>query len=185
MENLEDLPINLPVPEDDGACDHLLNLSLPSFQLLATSGELVDLSSLDSVVIYIYPKTGRPDKSQPTGWEQIPGARGCTPQSCSFRNHYNELKALGTEVFGLSVQSQQYQIEAKTRLHLPFELVSDENLQLIRALNLPTFRVEGVILAKRVTLIANRGLITKVFYPVFPPDRNADQVIDYLQTKMA
>ncbi|MEW8250187.1 MAG: peroxiredoxin [Candidatus Thiodiazotropha sp.] len=180
MTSLNELPENLPIPEDDGACDHLHNFSLPSVQLMATNGLLIDFSSLTSVVIYCYPMTGRPDVQLPVGWEQIPGARGCTPQSCSFRDHYGELQALGTEVYGLSTQTTDYQREAKSRLHLPFELVSDDCFNFIKALNLPTFEIDGMILSKRVTLIARNGTITKVFYPVFPPNRNADQVLDFL-----
>ncbi len=185
MTSLNQLPENLPVPEDDGACNHLHNFSLPSIKLLATNGEQIDFSSLRSVVIYCYPMTGRPDIQQPDGWEQIPGARGCTPQSCSFRDHYSELQALGSEVYGLSTQTTDYQQEAKSRLHLPFELVSDNALNFINALNLPTFQVEGMQLSKRVTLIAQNGIITKVFYPVFPPDKNADQVIEFLRGQNA
>ncbi|MET0072421.1 MAG: peroxiredoxin [Candidatus Thiodiazotropha sp.] len=180
MTSLNELPENLPIPEDDGACDHLHDSSLPSVQLMATNGLLIDFSSLESVVIYCYPMTGRPDVQLPDGWEQIPGARGCTPQSCSFRDHYSELQALGTEVYGLSTQTTDYQREAKSRLHLPFELVSDDCLSFIKALNLPTFEVDGMILAKRVTLIARNGIITKVFYPVFPPNKNADQVLEFI-----
>ena len=180
VASLDQLPENLPVPVDDGACSHLQGFFLPSVHLPATNGQLVDFSSLSSVVIYCYPMTGRPDVQLPDGWEQIPGARGCTPQSCSFRDHYSELQALGTEVYGLSTQATDYQVEAKNRLHLPFELVSDNALIFINALNLPTFEVDGIKLSKRITLIAQNGLITKMFYPVFPPDRNADQVIEFL-----
>ena len=185
MTSLTQVPENLPVPEDDGACNHLYNFSLPSIQLKATNGQLADFSTFKSVVIYCYPMTGRPDIQLPDGWEQIPGARGCTPQSCSFRDHYKELQALGTEVYGLSTQTTDYQKEAKSRLHLPFELVSDNALSFIDSLNLPTFQVEGMQLSKRVTLIAHNGIITKVFYPVFPPDKNADQVIEFLHDQSA
>ena len=181
MSNLDQLPDNLPIPEDDGACNHLLGLSLPSIQLLTTNGQGIDFSTLRSVVIYCYPMTGRPDMPQPDGWEQIPGAKGCTPQSCSFRDRYSELQALGSEVYGLSTQTTDYQQEAKNRLHLPFDLASDNALSFIKALNLPTFQVEDMQLSKRVTLIAKNGIITKVFYPVFPPDRNAGQVIEFLR----
>ncbi|MDC3332954.1 peroxiredoxin [bacterium] len=182
MTSLNKIPENLPIPEDDGACDHLLGLSLPNIQLLATNGEKVDFSSLRSVVIYCYPMTGRPSADLPDGWDDIPGARGCTPQSCSFRDHYSELQKLKTEVYGLSTQTTDYQQEAKSRLHLPFELVSDSGFNFINALRLPTFTVEGMTLSKRVTLVAQRGVITKVFYPVFPPDKNADDVIAFLNT---
>lgn len=185
MASLDQLPENLPVPVDDRACNHLQGFSLPSIQLPATNGQLVDFSSLKSVVIYCYPMTGRPDAQLPDGWEQIPGARGCTPQSCSFRDHYGELQALGAEVYGLSTQATDYQLEAKSRLHLPFELVSDNTISFINSLNLPTFEVEGMKLSKRITLVAQNGLITKVFYPVFSPDKNAEQVIEFLQGKNA
>ena len=177
---LDQLPENLPVPEDDGACNHLIGLRLPSTQLQATDGRLIDFSTFRSVVIYCYPMTGRPEVRLPDGWDEIPGARGCTPQSCSFRDHYSELQALGTEVFGISTQTKGYQQEVKRRLHLPFELVSDEGFNFIKSLSLPTFQVEGTTLLKRVTLVACDGVITKVFYPVFPPDKNADQVIEFL-----
>jgi len=185
VTSLSQLPDDLPVPKDDGACDHLPNTQLSNIELIATDGSEIDLSSLDLVVIYIYPMTGRPDVSLPDGWDQIPGARGCTPQSCSFRDHYQELQKLGATVFGLSTQSTEYQLEAKTRLHLPFELVSDENLKFINTLSLPTIEVAGMKLSKRVTLIARGGIIEKVFYPVFPPDENADQVIEYLNEHKA
>jgi peroxiredoxin len=132
-------------------------------------------------VIYIYPRTGRPDQEAPTGWNEIPGARGCTPQSCAFRDHYEELRRAGAaQVFGLSTQDTAYQREAVERLHLPFELLSDEKLAFARALRLPTFEVDGMKLIKRITLIARDGAIVKVFYPVFPPDRNATDVLAWL-----
>lgn len=180
MTSLNQLPENLPIPEDDGACNHLYNLPLPSIWLHATSGQQVDFSSLKLVVIYCYPMTGRSDIQLPSGWDQIPGARGCTPQSCSFRDHYSELQELGADVYGLSTQTTDYQLEAKNRLHLPFELVSDNNFTFIKALNLPTLNVEGMTLSKRITLIAQNGIIKKVFYPVFPPDKDADHVITFL-----
>ncbi len=182
MTSLTQLPDNLPVPEDDGACRHLEGLALTSIPLLATNGQQIDFSSCPSVVIYCYPMTGRPDIQLPDGWDQIPGARGCTPQSCSFRDHYSELQALGAEVYGLSTQTNGDQQEAKSRLHLPFELVSDNDLNFIEALNLPTFQFGGMTLSKRVTLIAHGGIITKMFYPVFPPDKNAGQVIEFLNS---
>ncbi len=178
---LNELPDDLPIPEDDGACDHLTGMALPSIILPSTAGRDVDLRSLpDRTVIYCYPRTGRPDRDLPTGWDQIPGARGCTPQSCSFRDHYQELQALGAEVFGLSTQDCDYQREAVERLHLPFELVSDERLALADALRLPTFEVDGQTLIKRLTLIALDGRIETVFYPVFPPDQDATRVLGWL-----
>ena len=181
MTSLNQLPNNLPIPADDGACNHLLNAQLPSIKLPATDGQIVDFSVLGSVVIYLYPMTGRPDQKLPDDWDDIPGARGCTPQACSFRGHFSELRQLGASVFGLSTQPTEYQKEAKARLHLPFELVSDQGLEFIRELSIPTFEVDGVVLSKRVTLIAFNGVIKKVFYPVFPPDENADQVVGYFK----
>jgi len=181
-DNLYELPKDLPVPQDDGACDHLAGMKLPSIALPSTRGQMVDLSKLrGGTVIYIYPRTGRPDQEVPTGWNEIPGARGCTPQSCAFRDHYEELKRAGAaQVFGLSTQDSAYQREAVERLHLPFELLSDEKLAFARALELPTFEVDGMMLIKRITLILRGGVIAKVFYPVFPPDRNASEVIAWL-----
>lgn len=181
MSTLNQLPSNLPVPEDDGACEHLPGRVLPRLNLVATNGQAIDVSTLACVVIYCYPMTGRPDVNLPEGWDQIPGARGCTPQSCSFRDHYQELQTLNTEVYGFSTQSSDYQREAKERLHLPFELLSDAGLDWVRALRLPTLEADGMVLTKRVTLVIKQGVIDKVFYPVFPPDQNADQVINYLK----
>jgi peroxiredoxin len=181
-DNVMELPKDLPVPQDDGACDHLTGMALPQIALYSTRGRTVDLSSLKGTsVVYIYPRTGRPDQDLPTGWNAIPGARGCTPQSCAFRDHYQELKALGVaELFGLSTQDSAYQREAVERLHLPFELLSDENLEFARALKLPTFEVDGMTLIKRMALIVRDGVIRKVFYPVFPPDKNAGDVSAWL-----
>ena len=181
-DNLYQLPKNLPVPRDDGACRHLTGMTLPAVGLPSTRGRAVDLSTLrGTTVIYVYPRTGRPDQEMPAGWNEIPGARGCTPQSCAFRDHHDELKRAGAaEVFGLSTQDTAYQREAVERLHLPFELLSDGKFELARALRLPIFQVEGMTLIKRLTLIARDGAITKVFYPVFPPDRNAGDVLDWL-----
>ncbi|MCO5760549.1 MAG: peroxiredoxin [Chromatiaceae bacterium] len=180
--SLAELPPDLPRPLDDGAAAHLAGELLPDVTLLSSDGTYVNLSHLRTrLVIYTYPMTGRPDIPLPAGWDSIPGARGCTPQSCSFRDHYRELTHLGTSVFGLSVQTSDYQREARDRLHLPFELLSDPSLQLKRVLGLPTFTVAGMELYKRLTLIAENGKIWKVFYPVFPPDLNADDVIAWLQ----
>jgi peroxiredoxin len=134
-------------------------------------------------VVYIYPRTGVPGQALPTGWDAIPGARGCTPQSCSFRDRFGELKRLGVaQLFGLSAQDTAYQQEAARRLHLPFPILSDEKLAFTRALRLPTFSVDGMTLIKRMALVIDDGTITKVFYPVFPPDKNAEEVIAWLQT---
>ncbi len=181
-DNVYELPEDLPAPEDDGACDHLPGMTLPSLALPSISGEQVDLSkTMGRVVVYIYPRTGRPDQELPTGWNEIPGARGCTPQSCSFRDHHAELAALGTDVFGLSTQTTEYQKEMADRLHLPFEVLSDAELKFARALKLPTFEVDGMTLINRTTLILRDGKIEKVFYPVFPPDKSADEVIEWLK----
>jgi len=178
------LPPNIPVPEDDGATRHLTGIKLPDLALPATSGGPVNLSKLKGrTVLYIYPRTGVPGQALPTGWDTIPGARGCTPQSCSFRDHFGELKRLGVaQLFGLSAQDTAYQQEAATRLHLPFPILSDEKLAFTRALRLPTFSVDGMTLIKRMALVIDDGTITKVFYPVFPPDKNAEEVITWLQT---
>jgi peroxiredoxin len=179
-DNIYELPKNLPVPVDDGACNHLSGLKLPSVTLTSTTGRKVDLSTLKGwTVVYCYPRTGRPDQEIPKGWNEIPGARGCTPQSCAFRDHYRDLQALGVQVFGLSTQDTDYQREAVQRLHLPFALLSDSALAFARALRLPTFEVEKMTLIKRLTLIIDNGRITKVFYPVFPPDKNAATVIEW------
>jgi peroxiredoxin len=181
-KNLNLLPDNLPQPIDDGGCAHLLGMKLTAVQLNSTSGRQIDLSAVAGTqVLYFYPMTGRPGVPLPNGWDQIPGARGCTPQSCSFRDHYGELQALGATVFGVSTQSSDYQREAVERLHLPFDLLSDENLNLAKALSLPVFEIEGKPLIKRLALIIEAGEIVKVFYPVFPSDRNANDVITWLR----
>ncbi len=180
-DNVYALPADLPVPEDDGACDHLTGFTLPSIGLRSTRGDFVDISKLKGrVVVYIYPRTGRPDQELPTGWNAIPGARGCTPQSCGFRDHHAELASLGVQVFGLSTQTTEYQKEVVDRLHLPFEILSDADLKFTNALGLPTFTVDGMTLIKRTTLVLRDDQIEKVFYPVFPPDRSADEVIAWL-----
>jgi peroxiredoxin len=181
-QNPYELPNDLPVPEDDGAADHLPGMRLPSVPLASTSGEIVDLSALPGrTVVYCYPMTGSPDRSLPAGWDEIPGARGCTPQTCSFRDHHAELRSLGASVFGSSTQDTEYQREAATRLHLPFALLSDSDLALAGALGLPTFEVDGMVLLKRLTLVIDEGWIEKVFYPVFPPDRSAEEVVEWLE----
>jgi peroxiredoxin len=177
------LPDDLPVPVDDGAARHLTGLALPDVALAATDDSAVNLARLPGrTVVYIYPRTGRPGQAMPTGWNAIPGARGCTPQSCSFRDHINELRALGVKkLYGLSTQDSAYQREAVERLHLPFAILSDTDVKLQRALRLPTFTVDGMVLLKRMALVIDDGVIAKVFYPVFPPDRNAADVIAWLQ----
>jgi peroxiredoxin len=180
--NLSELPKDLPRPVDDGAASHLEGMALPEVVLPSTGGAGVDLARIPGrVVIYIYPMTGRPGVPLPDGWDGIPGARGCTPQSCAFRDHHAELGSLNTSVFGLSTQTTDYQREARDRLHLPFDLLSDAELRLKRVLRLPSFAVAGMELYKRLTLVADNARIRKVFYPVFPPDRNADDVLVWLR----
>ncbi len=177
------LPPGIPVPQDDGAARHLQGLALPSLSLAATDGSRVDLSKLAGrTVVYIYPRTGVPGQPLPEGWDAIPGARGCTPQSCSFRDHFAELKRLGVaHLYGLSTQDTAYQREAVERLKLPFAILSDAGLALTRAIDLPTFAVAGMTLLKRMALVVDDGVIGKVFYPVFPPDRSAAEVIAWLK----
>jgi len=177
------LPADLPVPVDDGAAAHLTGTRLPDIALPATSGDRVRLASLAGrTIVYAYPRTGRPGVELVQGWDLIPGARGCTPQSCGFRDHFAELRALGaSHVFGLSTQDTAYQSEMAERLHLPFPVLSDEALALTEALRLPTFTVEGEVLLKRLTLVIDDGRITKVFYPVFPPDRSAAEVAAWMR----
>jgi peroxiredoxin len=177
------LPDNLPVPQDDGAAAHLAGWRLPDIALAATDGRQINLSKLvGRSVVYIYPRTGRPGQALPTGWNDIPGARGCTPQSCGFRDHFAELKRLGVmALFGLSTQDTAYQREAVERLHLPFAVLSDAELKLTDAMRLPTFQVAGMTLIKRMAWVIDDGVITKVFYPVFPPDKSAEDVVSWLQ----
>jgi peroxiredoxin len=183
LHNPLELPDDLPVPVDDGAARHLTALALPDVTLAATDGSQVNLSRLAGrTVVYIYPRTGRPGQAMPTGWNGIPGARGCTPQSCSFRDHFDELRGLGVrQLYGLSTQDSDYQREAVERLHLPFAILSDADFVLQRALRLPTFEVDGMVLLKRMALVIDDGKITKVFYPVFPPDRSAAEVVAWLR----
>lgn len=175
----------IPRPTDDGAASHLAGMRLPSIPLPATDGTAVDLSALPGcVVVYTYPRTGIPGVDNPVGWDLIPGARGCTPQSCAFRDHFAELKAFGVNhLFGLSTQDTAYQREAVDRLHLTFPILSDEHFSLTRALRLPTFQTSGMTLLKRLTLVIDDRKIKHVFYPVFPPDRNASEVIAWLETE--
>ena len=174
----------IPAPKDDGGANHLEGMKIPPIGLVATNDTSVTLSSLRGrSVVFAYPRTGEPGKiSLVDDWDMIPGARGCTPQTCSFRDLFAELKAAGAKhVFGLSTQSNAYQLEMASRLHLPFPVLSDEKLELTRALNLPTMKVAGLVLIKRMALIIDDARITHVFYPVFPPDRNAGEVLEWLK----
>lgn len=178
------LPGNLPVPRDDGAAAHLTGMRLPELTLCATDGTAVSLGRLTGLtVIFVYPRTGQPGQPQPAAdWDAIPGARGCTPQACSFRDRHEDLRSLGVDnLFGLSTQRTDYQREAVERLHLPYPLLSDHRLSLASALRLPTFEAGGTVLLKRLIMIVEDGVIATVIYPVFPPDRSADLVADWLR----
>jgi peroxiredoxin len=178
------LPPDLPIPEDDGAANHLTGTKSPELTLINTALEPIQLDALGNgrTVIYVYPLTGRPGTDLPAGWDAIPGARGCTPESCSFRDHHQELLDAGAgRVFGLSSQDSDYQREVVERLHLPFEMLSDPTLSLAAALGLPTFEAGGLTLYKRLTLIIRDGLCEHVFYPIFPPNEHAEQVLAWLR----
>jgi peroxiredoxin len=183
VRNLLELPQDLPMPVDDGATSHLTGLALPNLALPATDGTKVNLSTLAGrTVVYVYPRTGEPGKPSPDGWDAIPGARGCTPQSCGFRDHFGALQELGVkQLYGLSTQDTAYQREAVERLHLPFPILSDVDLALTKAMSLPTFTVAGMTLLKRMAWVIDEGVITKVFYPVFPPDQNAEEVVAWIR----
>jgi peroxiredoxin len=185
MSNYAALPPDLPVPEDDGAADHLAGMTVPALALPATSGDAVDVAELAAgrLVAYLYPRTGKPGEALPAGWDDIPGARGCTPQSCSYRDALAEFERLGAAVVGISAQSAAEQAEFATREHIPFPLLSDPGLRLAEALRLPTFEVAGMTLYRRLTLVAEAGTIVKAFYPVFPPDRDAAAVLAWLASK--
>lgn len=177
------LPADIPIPRDDGRAAHLTGMKLPDLALPATSGGPVNLAKLKGrTVLYVYPRTGVPGVDPPAGWDQIPGARGCTPQSCGFRDHFVALKALGvSHVFGLSTQDTEYQREAAERLHLPFPILSDAAFDFATTLYLPMFAAGGMTLLARMALVIEDGKIAKVFYPVFPPDKNAEEVIAWLR----
>jgi peroxiredoxin len=182
MRNTLDLPDDLPEPQDDGDCDHLHGARIPELWLASSAGYPVNLAQLcGRTVVYCYPRTGQPAQPIPDGWDAIPGARGCTPQSCSFRDHFRELTGAGaSHLFGLSTQDTEYQREVVQRLGLPYPLLSDWELNFVRALKLPTFRFNSMTLIKRMTLVIDDGCIAKVFYPVFPPDKSAEQVLEWL-----
>jgi peroxiredoxin len=181
MNTYETMPSGLPRPIEDGACDHLIGMKLPDIGLIATDGSIVNLSrQTRKTVVYCYPMTGKPGVPLPEGWDEIPGARGCTPQSCSFRDHHAELSLLGADVFGMSTQNNEYQKEMAERLHLPFLVLSDENFKFCEVMKLPTFEVKGMRLLKRVTMIAENDTVIKVHYPIFPSDSDAPWVIEQL-----
>ncbi len=184
MTDPTQLPADLPVPQDDGAARHLPTLAMPAVALLSTAGTTVRLDELGAgrTVLYLYPMTGRPGEPLPDGWDTIPGARGCTPEACAFRDHHADLLAAGaTAVYGLSSQSTEEQAEAATRLHLPFPLLSDPSLQLADRLRLPTFEAGGATRYQRLTLIITAGTIEHAFYPIFPPDAHAGEVLHWLR----
>lgn len=182
--NLDQLPPNLPVPKDDGGAKHLTGMTMPSLALLSTKNRRVDLSkqTRPRTVVYFYPMTGQPGKALPAGWDDIPGARGCTLETCGFRDLHAELAKLNADVYGVSVQSTDYQKEMVERLKVPFEVLCDEKMELVRALKLPTFTAGGMTLNKRLTIVVRGGKIEHVFYPVFPPDKHADEVIAWLKS---
>ncbi|CAF3069643.1 unnamed protein product [Rotaria socialis] len=186
--NRFDLPDGLPVPVDDGQCAHLkAGTKFPVdilIHLPTTSKNSVDIVSQPRTIIYFYPRTGKPDQKLPDGWDEIPGARGCTPESCGFRDHYQELQSLGATVYGCSTQTTEYQQEVADRLHLPFDLLSDSKLELLNHLKLPHFtlpELDNIPLIARLTIIIKYDTIEHVFYPIFPPDKHSQQVIDWLK----
>jgi peroxiredoxin len=183
-DNFYALPTDLPVPLDDGACNHLEGKALPKIELRTTANRVVDLSRLtqEPTVLFFYPRTGRPDEPAPIGWDEIPGARGCTPQSCGYRDQYAEFRALGVQVFGVSTQTTEFQQELVQRIHLSFEVLSDVDFKFTEALKLPTFEFSGMRLFKRMALFCENGKIRKVFYPVFPPNENASTVLKWLNS---
>jgi peroxiredoxin len=186
-DDLHTLPKDLPEPVDDGAAAHLLGRHVPPVALPSTGGRLVQLNTLGQgwTVLYCYPRTGRPEEPAPPAWDSIPGARGCTPQACSYRDHHADLFALGAQVFGISTQSTTYQQELVQRLHLPYEVLSDAEFRLTDTLRLPTFEAGGARLLKRLTLIIRGGRIEACFYPVFPPDADAAHVLAWLRERAA
>ncbi len=175
------IPDGLPAPEDDGAANHLPGMEMPDLSLASTSGADISLRQPGTLVLYIYPRTGKPGEPLLPGWDDIPGARGCTPESCAFRDSHDDLARLGATVHGLSAQSLEDQHEFAERVGLPYPILSDPQLELAKALRLPTFEVAGMTLYKRLTLIAREGRIAHVFYPVFPPDRNAADVVRWIE----
>jgi peroxiredoxin len=182
-DDIHTLPDDLPIPEDDGAADHLLDAAVPPVGLPATTGETIAVGALPGrTVLFCYPRTGRPDEELPPGWNAIPGARGCTPEACGFRDAHAQFIELGVRVLALSTQDTAYQREMAERIHLPFPVLSDASLELTRELRLPTFETSGLTLLKRLTLVIDEGKIRHVFYPVFPPDGHAAEVLDWLRS---
>ncbi|MFN7904221.1 MAG: redoxin family protein [Pseudobdellovibrionaceae bacterium] len=183
VRDLNSLPSDLPVPQDDGACDHLSQLAIPRIILPSTVDRKIDLQkqSQKPTILFFYPRTGEPSMPAPEDWDLIPGARGCTPQSCGFRDLNSEFKELGFEIFGVSSQNSEYQKEFVKRNHIPFEILSDEEFKLTDAINLPTFQYNEMRLIKRMALVLKDGKIVKVFYPVFPPNKNAETVLSWIQ----
>jgi len=183
-DDILSLPVGLPPPADDGACEHLGGLIVPPVLLTSTSNGYVNLaraSAAKSIIVFCYPRTGVPDREPPPGWDAIPGARGCTPETCGFRDRYQEFLALGVEVFGLSTQASDYQREMRARLRVPFDFLSDNQFEFTDGIRLPTFEVEGMRLLRRLTLLLRNGRIDQVFYPVFPPDTHSSEVLDWLR----
>jgi peroxiredoxin len=188
MTTYESLPDDLPIPEDDGAAEHLPGMAMPQLTLTGTDGAAVDVSALGPgrTVLYLYPLSGRPGVDLPDGWDAIPGARGCTPEACGFRDHIQELREAGAErVYGVSSQDSDYQSEFAARMSLPFPILSDPELRLAELLRLPTFEANGRRLYKRLTMIIGDGRIEHVFYPIFPPDAHAGEVLGWLQAHPA
>ena len=182
MKDYASTPENLPIPQDDGAADHLLGLHLPDVVLPSTHGDKLFMAKLSGyVVIYCYPMTGQPGVPLPPGWDDIPGARGCTPQNIAYKDHYDELTELGAQVFGLSTQTTEYQQEMAQRLHLPFDVLSDHDMAFAKGLQLPTFHTSGMHLLKRLTLIVKDRKVVAVKYPIFPSNSDAAWAVDWLQ----
>ena len=183
-QDVYSLPAGLPIPVDDGACRHLPGHAVPQIGLASTSGREIFLSDLPGrTVVFCYPRTGAPGQPVPAGWDEIPGARGCTPEACAFRDLHTQIREAGAGVVGMSTQSTDYQQEMVARLKLPYEVLSDAKLAFVRALALPTFTFDGAELMKRLTLVIRDGVIEHVFYPVFPPDRHAAEVLPWLERR--
>lgn len=187
MDAYHQLPPDLPTPSDDGAASHLRGLPLPSVTLTSTDGRDIDLSQLsDRVVLFAYPMTGVPGVALPVGWDDVPGARGCTPEACSFRDHFDDLQSAGvTSIFGLSAQDTDYQREVRERLHLPFPMLSDGRFLVAEALGLPTFTIDDMRYYARLTMVVGAGIIEHVFYPVFPTDQHASEVLSWVNGQIA